>query len=354
MTAVDLFAGCGGLTCGLEEAARRAGRRLDVRLAVDLDPRIARVYKRNFRNGRVVAADVAAMFPGDPGAELTPAEARLAHAAGRPDFLLAGPPCQGHSDLNNHTRRADPRNALYLRVARAAEVLGPQVVIVENVPAVQHDIDDVVGVTTTALEKLEYTVASQVIDLALVGVPQHRRRFLLLASSDPRVDPSDLLVGVRTAWSAHPTRTLDWAIRDLESTDSGLAIDQASRVSAENQRRIAYLFDHDEYDLPDSERPTCHRDKDHTYRSVYGRLRWEAPSQTITTGFSSMGQGRYVHPSKPRTLTPHEAARIQTFPDWFDWGSTARTTLSTVIGNAVPPLLTVHVGMAVLAALGRA
>jgi DNA (cytosine-5)-methyltransferase 1 len=86
---------------------------------------------------------------------------------------------------------------------------------------------------------------------------------------------------------------------------------------------------------------------------MYGRLHWDRPAQTITTGFSSMGQGRYVHPAQPRTLTPHEAARIQGFPDWFSWSSTSRrTVLSTAIGNAVPPLACIALGTKIVSALG--
>jgi DNA (cytosine-5)-methyltransferase 1 len=69
---------------------------------------------------------------------------------------------------------------------------------------------------------------------------------------------------------------------------------------------------------------------------MYGRLDWKAPAQTITSGYGSMGQGRYVHPDAERTLTPHEAARIQFFPDWFDFGDRDRTAWATLIGNAVP------------------
>lgn len=353
VTAVDLFAGCGGLSCGLEEAARRVGRRLDVRLAVDADPGIAAIYKRNFDSAHVVAADVAHLFPGEPGDELHAEESRLAMLAGRPDVLLAGPPCQGHSDLNNHTRRHDPKNALYLKVARAAEVLRPGVAIVENVPAVQHDRSDVVSATIGAFEKLEYVVDARVVDLALVGVPQHRRRFVLLASRLDEVDPTVQLDRIASTWGEHAVRTIDWAMRDLESIAPSDVMDEAARRSTENQRRIDYLFEHGVYDLPDSERPACHRDKEHSYRSVYGRLRWNAPSQTVTTGFGSMGQGRYVHPSKRRTLTPREAARLQAFPDWFEWGTKRRTLLSTTIGNAVPPFLTMTLGTAILDALGR-
>lgn len=96
---------------------------------------------------------------------------------------------------------------------------------------------------------------------------------------------------------------------------------QPSKMSTANQKRLAYLIRHKLYDLPDNMRPPCHRDKQHSYRSVYGRMRWDKPAQTITTGFGIMGQGRFVHPTRSRTITPHEAARLQGFPDFFDFSS---------------------------------
>ena len=88
-------------------------------------------------------------------------------------------------------------------------------------------------------------------------------------------------------------------------------------------------------------RPDCHRLKEHSYKSVYGRMYWEQPAQTITSGFTSMGQGRFVHPKAKRTITPHEAARLQFIPDFFSFGDTIRrTSLAEIIGNAVPTKLT--------------
>lgn len=85
---------------------------------------------------------------------------------------------------------------------------------------------------------------------------------------------------------------------------------------------------------------------------MYGRLRWDAPAQTITSGYGSMGQGRYVHPGRRRTLTPHEAARLQTIPDWFTLASAGtRTALARMIGNAVPPLLGIALGRLLLPGL---
>ena len=80
--------------------------------------------------------------------------------------------------------------------------------------------------------------------------------------------------------------------------------------------------------------------RDSSYKSMYGRLRWEEPAQTITSGFGSIGQGRYMHPDRTRALTAHEAARVQGFPDYFDFSACpTRSALATMIGNAVPPQL---------------
>jgi DNA (cytosine-5)-methyltransferase 1 len=183
-------------------------------------------------------------------------------------------------------------------------------------------------------------------------VPQRRRRFLLIASNVPEIAPVSVLDHLAGDNPRHGDRTVRWAIQDLIDVDAQTAYDRAGRLSTENIRRIGYLFEKDVYDLPNSKRPECHRDGNHSYASMYGRLRWDEPAQTITTGFGSMGQGRYVHPARPRTLTPHEAARLQTFPDWFDFGSsTYRTTMAEMIGNAVPPLLMVSLGNEILAGL---
>jgi DNA (cytosine-5)-methyltransferase 1 len=348
---VDLFAGCGGMSVGLTEAARRAGRSTEIPLAVDSEAEMIAAYTANLPAvGKV--ADMSSLFPGPIGTPASDSEREVLQTVGEVDVLLGGPPCQGHSDLNNHTRRRDPKNALYLRMARAAEVLSPKLVIVENVAAVQHDELAVVDVTVAALRGSGYAVAGRVIDLRRVGVPQKRRRHLLIGSRLSGIDPAAILKTLATGITGHPDRTVRWAIEDLLSIRGG-TYDRASEPTEKNARRIDHLFDHGLYDLPNRQRPECHRDGGHSYVSMYGRLRWDEPAQTITTGFGSMGQGRYVHPARRRTITPHEAARLQTFPDWYDFGNDApRTALATMIGNAVPPLLMVTLGALLLPYLG--
>jgi DNA (cytosine-5)-methyltransferase 1 len=347
---VDLFAGGGGLSLGMAEAARRVGHGTDVVLAVEQRSDAARVFDRNFPRARVLEADVAALFDGAVGSRPSAVETRLRTQVGTVDVLLAGPPCQGHSDLNNHTRREDPRNDLYVRVARAAEVLLPVSVLVENVATIQHDRGSAVPRATAVLKRAGYKVATSVLDLVELGVPQRRRRHILVASRHADVDPEAILTR-RAACDCGVPRTVEWAIADLLDVGPGTGVDAASVPSPKNLARMTWLIDHDAYDLPNGLRPECHHAQ-HSYISMYGRLRWDAPAQTITTGYGSMGQGRYVHPARLRTITPHEAARLQTLPDFFDLGiSSFRSTWAHVIGNAVPPLLGVHLGVPLLRAM---
>ena len=343
------------MTLGLDEAARQAGCRLTVALAIDSDANALGIYKANVPTALTQVSSVESIFTGAVGTPATDAEARLSESIEPLDVLMGGPPCQGHSDLNNHTRRDDPKNALYLLMARAAAVLLPRVVVIENVATVRLDKAGVVRATSEALASSGYTVAGDVLDLGRLGVPQRRRRFLLIASRLATISPAQVLLTLRNAMPDHEYRTVGWAIRDLLRAGSDSTYDSASRTSKKNVKRIARLFDKQLYDLPNKYRPECHRDGEHSYVSMYGRLDWGEPAQTITTGYGSMGQGRYVHPQRRRTLTPHEAARLQTFPDWFDFGAdTSRGVLAKVIGNAVPPLLMLSVGRILIPALRAA
>jgi DNA (cytosine-5)-methyltransferase 1 len=351
---VDLFAGCGGLTLGAAEAARHLGLGLDVRLAIDEDETAKMVYAANFPDSAARCEKVESLFDGGPGEDLTAAETEVKEDVGQVDVLVGGPPCQGHSDLNNHTRRGDPRNALYARMARAAEVLEPCLVLIENVPTVTHDVERVVEATVERLRASDYTVAEAVIDISRLGAPQKRRRHVVLATRDAQVEVEAILEEIEARCPDHPARSVRWAIGDLASKKADTMFDSASVPSTKNARRIAWLFEEGEYDLPNRRRPKCHRSK-HSYTSMYGRLKWKEPAQTVTTGFGSMGQGRYVHPSKPRTITPHEAARLQTLPDFFDFsGVTKRGALARLIGNAVPPVLAAVVLEPALRSLGLA
>ena len=335
---VDLFCGCGAMSLGVAEAAWRKGLGIDVRLAIDSDQDAAAVFGMNFKGSRVEVGLVEQYFDGRSDAALTEMERHVQAITGSVDVLLGGPPCQGHSNLNNHTRRSDPRNEVYTKMARAAKVLRPTLVLIENVPTVRHDVRQVVKVTMDALREYGYLVEDRVLDVSKLGLPQTRKRHVVLGLLGRTMCPSSVLEHVE---SINADRmTVRHAIQDLMLPQPDTRFDTASNANTENQARMAWLIEQDAFDLPNSMRPKCHSSSSHSYNAMYGRLRWDLPAQTITTGFGCMGQGRYVHPSLPRTITPHEAARLQSIPDFWDLSAArTRSSLARLIGNAVPPPL---------------
>lgn len=347
LRSVDLFCGCGGMSLGMQIAAADLGIDLQVALGIDNDRAAAECFKANFPEADTLTEDLASVFSGALGSAPTLREKSLTKSLGKIDLLIGGPPCQGHSDLNNFTRRKDPKNKLMLVMVRAAEILRPHAVIIENVVGSLNDSDGVVGKANNELLGLGYDVDVGILDLASIGVPQRRRRMIVVATKGPRVAVADI-----QSASAGPKRDVRWAIGDLATVIPSTLLDRPSTPQPQTRKRIDYLHDNNLYELPDDMRPPCHRDKDHSYATVYGRLRWNAPAQTITSGFYCMCMGRYVHPSKRRTLTAHEAARLQFFPDFFDFSPAgSRTKLAEIIGNAVPPKGAYAIGRCLLPTL---
>jgi DNA (cytosine-5)-methyltransferase 1 len=334
---VDLFASIGGLSVGAIEGARRMHRAARVQLAVDFWPLALDVFTRSLGLDESVTLemDLEGVLGGIAAAPRASERVLVDHGRGA-TILLAGPPCQGHSALNNSTRHDDPRNDLYLAIARVARLIEPAAVIVENVSGVGRDKRRAAERCTASLAEQGYAMQSRRLRLDELGAPQRRVRHVLVATREGSFNFDALPIT--------PPRTVEWAIADLLAIDDSDAMfDTPSVPSEENEARIDWLFEHDEYDLPNAERPKCHHN-DHSYVSMYGRLRWDLPAQTITSGFGSMGQGRFVHPLVRRTLTPHEAARLQFLPDFMDFSGVARRSdLATMIGNAAPPILTIAI-----------
>jgi len=336
LSLIDLYCGCGGMSLGIEEALKLNQFSLKIALALDMDKDSLEVYKSNFEVSDEVALniDINQLVTTRIGEPLDKIEIIIKQKYKNIDILVAGPPCQGHSNLNNHTRRNDPRNNLYLNAIRFVEIVMPKVAIIENVSTVIHDIDDVVNQGKIGLEKKGYKIHSLIIDTSKYGLAQKRKRHFQIAifNSDIDIDLSSYLFNSQL-------KVADY-IKDIiteHKFKSGIFY-TPSKTKEINKKRIDYLFFKDLHDLPDSMRPDCHKTKSHSYKSCYGRMHWNKPAQTITSGFGSMGQGRYVHSIEKRVITPHEAARIQGFPDFFDFTKvTLRTSLHTMIANAVPP-----------------
>jgi DNA (cytosine-5)-methyltransferase 1 len=361
LRAVDLFCGSGGLTTGLKHAACSLGIRLDLALACDADLEALEVYRANHGPLLTSGTDVQTLVNyhvagrGDDASWSTWPTLIDPHLAGflaDLDVLVAGPPCQGHSNLNNRTRRNDSRNLLYLTTVAFAVASGARLCIIENVPEVLNDSQDVVRSARALLVKSGYKIDDAVLSSDDFGVPQRRRRHFLVAvrNSEYEFELKPLLQELRV----DTVVTVRHAIADLIRVKRTGSFDTTAALSPENVRRIDWLFGHDEYDLPDKHRPKCHQNG-HTYPSVYGRMKWDEPAQTITGGFLTPGRGRFIHPGARRTVTPHEAARLQSFPDSYgfqlDGRALPRTLFGKIIGDAVPPLLARAVAIAGLAVL---
>ncbi len=342
---VDLFAGCGGLSLGIGEACRRMKFKHSIELALEWDQDALDILDFNLKPKNTLCADILDHIDGKLGAKkLTKNEQNLINNYPNilnVDILSGGPPCQGYSNLNNHTRGDDDRNELYLRMVRAAEILKPISVIIENVQSVTRSKSQVVQRAEKHLKKIGYHVDSKVMKGVENGVPQMRKRHFLLASRDHEVDFEMISTIPRKQ-----DRTLKWAIDDLKylngkRKDKFSVANQANDV---NQSRMNWLIENDKYVLPNYLRPKCHQNG-HTYPAVYGRMYWNKPSPTITSGFMCNGRGRFTHPFAypARTLSPHEAARVQTFPDWFDFNTEKRSVITKTLGNAVPPILAMNV-----------
>lgn len=343
---IDLFCGGGGLSLGVHNSANFLGKEARLIAAADIDPIALQLVQKHFKPlvSRARSVEDLVRYEADLSGAMDdfivpPAftDTQIGQFKGKIDLLVGGPPCQGHSNLNNRTRRFDPRNLLYLVMPAFAVGLKIPNLIIENVRNIHHAKEDVVGITKRILESHGYIVREAILNASDFGVAQNRFRHFLVASNNVAPD-LDLMA---KAFSV-PQMTFNDVCGRLSPLADGDILETNSKLSQENVDRINFLHDHNHYDLPNEVRPVCHQD-DHTYPSVYGRIRPDLPMQTVTTGFSSPGRGRYIHPYERRVVNIREAGRVQAFPDWY-WKPAIelgfkRAYYNKVIGDAVPSLL---------------
>jgi len=345
LRSMDLFSGAGGLALGLRQAADELGFATHSVVAIDQDQDALAVYRRNHSTDMLLSESVAMLVSYQIIGDAESAEffapprvsSRLEHLRNGIDIILAGPPCQGHSNLNNHSRRDDDRNELYLTVPAMAVALNVPTIVIENVPGVVHDRRSVVSTTVSLLRNSGYQITCGTIAAHHMGWPQTRKRFFLVATKGYSPLDIDTVLG---ALQTESPLSVSWALDEVQCREADAFMDVLPQLSYENQRRVNFLIDNDLHDLPNEERPDCHKEGT-TYKSVYGRMRADQPAPTLTAGFLSPGRGRFTHPTEPRSLTLREAARLQGFPADYDFRANsfedpARTDVARWIGNAVP------------------
>lgn len=341
---IDLFAGVGGLSYGFDKNPA-----YDVIMANEFNPDIAKAYSLNHPTVDMVCGDIANLSEEDI----------REHTKGKTIHLIVGgPPCQSYSTLGK--RQMDDRANLFRQYCRVLSIVKPQAFIFENVSGLlSMDGGKLFPLIKEEFSKLGYEVKHLLLDAVNYGVPQHRERVILVGTLGkntfeyPKETHSETGKDGKKPWV-----TLEDAIGNLPRLKSGeagsdylsgptnefLDFVQDTNVLTENEapKNGAHLIKIMEalpdggskYDLPPELMPKS------GYGNTYAKMWWKKPAPTVTRNFATPSSSRCVHPRDSRALTTREGARLQSFPDSYQfYGS--RSTKNLEIGNAVPPLLSI-------------
>lgn len=337
--AIDLFCGIGGLTKGLEQAG------IKVVAGIDFEPNCQYAYEEN-NNSIFIKKDITT---------LTTTELQSLYPKDTDIHILAGcAPCQPFSRYTQRYRKEgykDEKWRLLYSFGSLVKQTLPEIIAMENVPELEKT--NVFFDFLANLKECGYNVFHKVIFCPDYGVPQNRRRLVLLASLlgkivliPPTHTPSEY-VTVRDAIGDLPPLVAG-------STDPNDIMHSATQLSKTNLNRIRQSVPGGTWrDWDESLQLKCHKKSTgRTYPSVYGRMSWDAPSPTITTQFYGYGNGRFGHPDQDRALSLREGAILQSFPrDYKFIQSTEilnKHQLGIQIGNAVPVRLGEAIGKSIL------
>lgn len=348
MKIIDLFAGCGGLSLGFIQNGHIVIK------ALEYDADIANSYKHNHPNVSVIVDDIKNV---DNVGVFNKGDA---------DIIIGGPPCQGFSMAGARIRNGfidDPRNYLFKHYFNIVKTVQPKAFIIENVKGIKSMqegkvFDEIIRIFSSAelLGGEPYKIFYKVVKAIEFGIPQKRERMIIIGVRKDSVDfdekwnetISDIeneiptyfdKVTVEDAIGNLPPATLNGEIKNpipksnyqkyLATSSNTLynhSMTHHSDVAIQRMKRIK-----------NGENFTVLNENINSVHSgAYGRLNWDEQAPTITTRFDTPAGGRFIHPVYNRTLTPREAARIQSFPDDFVFYGN-RTTVCRQIGNAVPP-----------------
>jgi DNA (cytosine-5)-methyltransferase 1 len=340
-TLLDLFAGCGGMTRGFYDTDRFRTVR-----AVEMDPSAAETYGANFGFDHVMNWPIEGVrdFP-------------------QVDVVIGGPPCQAFSTLNRSAVGFE-RRSLWREYFRALKASRPAAFVMENVPQLltSPEFDEF---RKGAEGELGFTVRSGVVNAADFGVPQVRRRAIVIGVLDGQApwptqthfDPSKPIPEGGLPW-----RTFRDAVAGLPHLPTG----KGWHLARNPQPKSLIRYQHVPHDGGDRFAmqvsldaaglghlvPRCWRNKPTGTTDVFGRLRWDRPACTIRTEFYKPEKGRYLHPEADRPITIREAARCMSFLDTFEFPETQKwTDVARQIGNAVPPDLARAIATNLAAAL---
>ena len=348
MKVIDLFAGCGGLSLGFIQNG------YEINKAVEFDSSIANTYKLNHPEVDVIFDDIK----------------NIDHSGifkhGDADVIIGGPPCQGFSMAGARIRQGfidDPRNYLFKHYFNIVKAVKPKAFVMENVKgmltmqngAIFNEIKRLFS-DPVALDGEPYHIYYRVVKATDFGIPQKRERLIIVGTLIDNVDFESSWehtinqIKAKDPFYFNPVTVKD-AIGNLgETTDDGIIQSPSPKSKYEEYlagktptitnhiktKHSALAVDR-MHRVENGENFTSLEEKINSVHSgSYGRLCWDEQAPTVTTRFDTPAGGRFIHPDKDRTLTPREAARIQSFPDDFVFYGN-KTSICKQIGNAVPP-----------------
>ncbi len=320
LISIDIFSGCGGLTEGMHQA------NFKTKVAFEIDEIASKAYRLNHTQTSVITKDIRKVSIAEIKRKLK----------GKTIHLLAGcPPCQGFSSirrLNRVTPVDDDRNNLIMEYVRLVKALKPYTIMMENVPGlVEYDLFK--KAVRILKYELKYEVDFKVVNVKDYGVPQSRRRLVLVGSR---------LGTIKVAEPLNEKKTVRQTIEHLplpeNSSDPIHKIFPTHIPSVQKRIELTPKNGGSRKDLPKQYLLKCHESENIGFNDVYGRLRWDDYSTTITGGCLNPSKGRFLHPEQNRNISAREASMLQSFPSDYKFPSDIpKANLALLIGNALPP-----------------
>lgn len=348
MNVIDLFSGCGGLSYGFIKNG------FGVKKAVEFDHNIAKTYIMNHPDVDMIVDDIKNI------------DQSGVFVKGDADVIIGGPPCQGFSMAGARIRNGfidDPRNYLFKHYFNVVKTVRPKVFIMENVKGIMtmqdgKIFDEILNIFSDKemLDGQSYTINHCIVKAVDFGIPQKRERMIIIGTIKNDIDFELMwektkneiekdypeyfqVVTVADAIGNLPPTTADGKINNPEPQTEYqrfLACDLKTIANHTQTKHSKVAVERMEK-INNGENFTALDEKINSVHSgSYGRLCWDEPAPTITTRFDTPAGGRFIHPNEDRTLSPREAARIQSFPDDFVFYGN-KTSICKQIGNAVPP-----------------
>ncbi len=329
LKAVDFFCGGGGMSLGLRQAG------IDIIAGIDNDISVAPTYTANHKSSLFLNHDISRYSPLELGKELNLEK-------NDDNLIFVGcSPCQYWSLINTDKKKSKNTAFLLSYFQNFIKHFNPGYILIENVPGMSKRPESPINHFKEVIESMGYFFSDGVLDCSDFGVPQRRKRYVLLASRVRKISLPKARKGKRPVlrdtignydyFTPIPPGTEDYSTKFHSTANlSPLNIKRIKATPINGGTRVAWK-DNSELQLQ------AYIGKDSCFRDVYARLYWDKPSPTITTKFTSYSNGRFGHPEQNRALSIREGAAIQSFPKTYKIKSNSVTDAARIIGNAVPP-----------------